>query len=236
MIKTLIKQICPPFILNFLRFIRKDDKVELKKIISHKAFIDNPEKQDLDLYWDPEYAKLLDEWGKDNTWIEIQLILSNCKGKILDIACGTGITIKLLEKFPFLELYGFDISDVLIKKALEKNLAADRLRVADATKTNYRKNEFDYSYSIGSLEHFTLEGINEFIRESAHYTKIASFHMVPVSKSEQEEGWMTTVQSFFNNSESWWYDKFKKHYKDVHIVPSKWEDNISFGRWYICNK
>lgn len=79
----------------------------------------------------------MEEWGKDNTWNEIQLILCNCKGKTLNIACGTGITMKLLEKFPLLELYGFDISDLLISKALEKNISEERLRVAHATKTNY---------------------------------------------------------------------------------------------------
>lgn len=236
MIKTFIKQICPPVIFNFFKFSREKKEDTASKINTLRNVLDNPQKQELDLYWDPEYAKVLEEWGKDSAWIEIQLILSTCKGKTLDIACGTGITIKLLEKFPLLELYGFDISDLLIKKALEKNIAKNRLRVADATKTNYSENEFDYSYSIGSLEHFTFEGIDEFIRESAHFTKTASFHMIPVSRSGQEEGWMKTVQSFFNNSESWWYDKFKKYYKNVNIVPSKWEDSLSFGRWYICSK
>lgn len=221
---------------NILSLIRNKNKKGDTKIDSRKTVLENPEKQDLDLYWDPEYSKVLEEWGKDSTWIEIQLILSACKGKILDIACGTGITIKLLEKFSDLELYGFDISDLLIGKALEKNIPKDRLRVTDATKTNYLENEFDYSYSIGSLEHFTEVGIDEFIRESARYTTTGSFHMIPVSRNGENGGWIKNVQSYFNNSEDWWYPKFTKYYSRVYVIPSKWEDNISNGRWFICIK
>jgi ubiquinone/menaquinone biosynthesis C-methylase UbiE len=210
-------------------------KVKMKKLIQIKS-IDNPEAQDLDLYWDEKYAKVLDEWGKDSVWNEIQMFLSGLNGKILDIACGSGGTIKLLEKYPDIELYGFDISDLLIQKAIEKGIPLNKLRVEDATKTNYPDNEFDYSYSIGSLEHFTMEGIMNFIKESARYTKTASFHMIPVSKSGKNEGWLKTVQSFFNNSEDWWYEKFKYHYLRVYSISSKWEDAVSCGKWFVCYK
>ncbi len=234
MIKNLIRQICPPIILNFFNSITTKKEL-ISKNDSHKTII-KPEGQDLDLYWDADYAKVLEEWGRDSTWNEIQLLLCTCKGKVLDIACGTGITIKLLEKFPLLELYGFDISDLLISKALEKNIPRNRLKVADATKTNYYENEFDYSYSIGSLEHFTEDGIDDFIRESARYSSIGSFHMIPISRSSEDTGWIKNIQSYFNNSEKWWYPKFKNYYSTVYIIPSKWEDNISYGRWFICIK
>lgn len=233
MLKSVVKQICPPILWNAAVSVLKKNKTKKK---AKRNYADNPEKQDLDMYWDPEYAKILEEWGKDNTWNEIQMILVSCRGKVLDIACGTGITIKLLEKYPNLELHGFDISDLLIKKAIEKNIPQNRLKVADATKTDYADNEFDYSYSIGSLEHFTFEGIDDFVKESARFTKTASFHMIPVSRSGKDEGWMKTMQSFFNNSEEWWYAKFKKHFSTVYYIPSKWEDDISYGRWFICIK
>ena len=224
--ESIIKQLCPPIIWRLIVFVKN-------KFKSHHITL-NSDKQDLDLYWDPEYSLVLEEWGKDNVWNEIQLILAGRKGKILDIACGTGITIKLLEKYPNIDLFGFDISDLLIKKALEKNIPEEKLKVCDATKTEYKDNEFDYSYSIGSLEHFTIEGIDKFISESARYTKTASFHMIPVSRSGTNEGWMKTMQSFFNNSEDWWYEKFEKHYTNVYVISSKWNDVISYGKWYIC--
>jgi ubiquinone/menaquinone biosynthesis C-methylase UbiE len=236
--KSLIKQLCPPFIWNTLLSLKTTSfKVKSTNILIKKDNqIQSGDKQDLDLYWDAKYALVLEEWGKDNVWNEIQLILASCKGKVLDIACGTGITISLLKKYPDIELFGFDISDLLISKAIEKNIPKENLQVCDATKTDYKDNEFNYSYSIGSLEHFTLDGIDKFISESARYTKTASFHMIPVSRSGVNEGWMKTQQSFFNNSEEWWDQKFKKHYANVYCVSSKWNDDKSYGKWFLCIK
>lgn len=231
-VKKKIRLIIPKV---FIRIYKKIKNIFRKPIENRVMEADlSPNNQDLNLYWDSKYAEVLDNWGKDNVWNEIQLLLSSLNGKVLDIACGTGITIDILKKYPQLELYGFDISDLLIDKAIQKNIPINRLKVADATKRNYQKNEFDYSYSIGSLEHFTLDGIEKFLEESSRLTKHVSFHMIPVSKSNLNEGWMKTVQSFFNNSEEWWMEKFKKQYDKVYCVPSKWEDSISYGRWFIC--
>lgn len=235
MLKGILKSVCPPVFWKMLSRAKKQKQTLWHKSSVRKV-IENPDKQDLDLYWDPEYAKVLEEWGKDNTWNEIQMLLATAKGKVLDIACGTGYTIKLLEKFSDIEVHGFDISDLLIQKAQEKGIQKERLKVTDATKTSYADNEFDYSYSIGSLEHFTLDGLDKFISESARYTRRSSFHMIPVSKSEMDEGWIKTDQSYFNNSEKWWSEKFCKHFAKVYPIPSKWEDNISNGRWFLCFK
>lgn len=197
----------------------------------------NSEKsQDLDMYWDTEFAEVLENWGKDNTWNEIQLIMSSCKGKVLDIACGTGKTIELLQNYNEIEVYGLDISDLLIEKAIEKGIPKERLVVMSATQTKYEDNEFDYCYSIGSLEHFTEEGIDQFISECARYTRLCAYHMVPISRSEKDEGWLKTTQSFYNNSEIWWQKRFEKKFRKVVAIPSKWEDKISIGRWFVCYK
>lgn len=234
MIKKIIKSILPPILTEFIIFLKNSNSN--KGITYIKSDGTNPTEQDLEMYWDPEYAKILEEWGRDTTWNEIQFILAPCNGKVLDVACGTGPTIKILNKFPNLDIYGFDISDLLIQKAIDKGIPKEKLSVSDATKTSYQDNEFDYSYSIGSLEHFTEEGIAAFIEETARYTKIGSFHMIPISQSGKNEGWMKSKQSFFNNSEEWWTAKFKKHYPKVYPVPSKWHDNISYGYWFLCFK
>jgi ubiquinone/menaquinone biosynthesis C-methylase UbiE len=234
MIKKIIKSILPPILTEFIIFLKNSNSNN--GITYIKSDGTNPTKQDLEMYWDPEYAKILEEWGRDTTWNEIQFILAPCNGKVLDVACGTGPTIKILNKFPNLDIYGFDISDLLIQKAIDKGIPKEKLSVADATKTSYQNNEFDYSYSIGSLEHFTEEGIEAFIEETARYTKIGSFHMIPISQSAKNEGWMKSKQSFFNNSEEWWTTKFKKHYPKVYPIASKWQDNISYGYWFLCFK
>lgn len=196
----------------------------------------NPYKQDLNIYWDPAFAQVLETWGEGNVWEEIKYLVVNCKGKILDIACGTGRTMEIISGIHGIELYGCDISNLLIEKAVERGIDSSRLSVCDATQMVFPDNDFDYAYSIGSLEHFTEEGILKFIGECYRVTKINSFHMLPVSRSGENEGWMKTTQSFFNNSVDWWISKFRSSYKTVYIFDSKWQDSISIGKWFICIK
>jgi len=190
--------------------------------------------QDLDLYWDPKMAAILETWGIGNTWNEIQLLLANLRGKVVDIACGTGKVMTMLTPYPTLEVHGFDISDFLIQKAIDRGIPRDRLAVADATKTPYSDSEFDYGYSIGSLEHFTEDGILKFVTEARRITRFASFHQIPVSRSGRNEGWMKTHQSFHNNSVDWWLERYRSAYSTVHVLDSAWNDKISVGKWFLC--
>jgi len=192
--------------------------------------------QDLDLYWDPKMADILDTWGTGTAWNEIQLLLANVRGKVIDIACGTGKVMMLLTSYPALEVHGFDISDFLIQKAIDRGIGRERLTVADATKTPYDDNAFDYGYSIGSLEHFTDVGIDQFLAETYRITRLASFHMIPVSRSGRDEGWLKTHQSFHNNSVEWWLAHYRKAYSTVHVLESAWHDKISVGKWFVCVK
>jgi SAM-dependent methyltransferase len=193
-------------------------------------------EQALDVYWDPKMAAILETWGEGNAWNEIQLLLVNAGGSVLDIACGTGKVMSILAPYEQLEVHGFDISDFLIEQAVARGLARDRLKVADATKTDYADDAFDYGYSIGSLEHFTDDGIAAFVRETHRITRRASFHMVPTSRSGRDEGWMTTLQSFHNNSVGWWLDRYRAAYATVHVLDSAWHDRISVGKWFLCMK
>ncbi|MDD5435105.1 MAG: class I SAM-dependent methyltransferase, partial [Nitrospira sp.] len=158
------------------------------------------------------------------------------KGKVLDIACGTGKTMTIISKFSAIEVFGCDISDFLISKAIERGIQSDHLVVCDASKTNYPENYFDYAYSIGSLEHFTEDGIINCLSECFRIVGGTSFHMIPVSRSGVDEGWMKTLQSFHNNSVQWWLDKYEKIYKTVYVLDSDWQDKISIGKWFVCIK
>jgi ubiquinone/menaquinone biosynthesis C-methylase UbiE len=160
----------------------------------------------------------------------------NCEGRVLDIACGTGKAMEVLSKFPFITVHGCDISDFLIEKAVQRGIKSEYLTVCDASRTNYPDLYFDYSYSIGSLEHFTEDGIHQFIKDNFRTTKKAAFHFIPISKSNKNEGWVKTFQSYFNNSTEWWLNKFKKVYPGVYVLDSLWFDDISDGKWFICAK
>lgn len=200
--------------------------------------MNNPEQQELAIYWDDDFAALLDTWGEKTVWKEIPLLLAACRGRVLDIACGTGKVIEILARTaPRLEVHGCDISDKLIGQAIARGIPADRLKVCDATDSGYADGEFDYGYSIGSLEHFTEEGIVKTIKECYRTVKGVSFHLVPVSKSGRDEGWVITKpQSYFNNSVQWWLDKFRSAYETVYVVDSAWECPTQAGKWFVCLK
>ena len=227
--KRLIRQLCPPILVEGARRLRHAFKA------NHRA-AETGESQDLELYWDPRMAEILESWGEGNAWNEIQLLMADRRGKVLDIACGTGKVMELLQRFKNLELHGCDISDLLIDRALKRGIPQERLNVLDATAMTYATGAFDFGYSIGSLEHFTEGGIAKFMAECARVVKGPTFHMVPMSRSGRNEGWLKTMQSFHNNNEDWWRSKCRAAYASVEILGSSWSDDISVGRWLICGK
>ncbi|MDX6711937.1 MAG: hypothetical protein QOH96_2953 [Blastocatellia bacterium] len=227
--KSVVRGLCPPIIWNGLRSLRQNSVQSQPHGLS-------PDHQDLDVYWNPEMAAMLETWGEDNVWQEIQLLMCSSEGKVLDIACGTGKTIEVLSCYPKLEIHGCDISDFLLQKAVERGIPEARLHVTDATKMKYVDNEFKYSYSIGSLEHFTEDGIPQFLSESRRVSSVAAYHQIPTSRSGKNEGWVKTFQAYHNNSVEWWLERFKSVFETVYVVGSAWNDEISVGKWFICSR
>jgi SAM-dependent methyltransferase len=217
-----------------LRRMPRAAKAVAEKLLGRPIGGAAPTDQELDIYWDPKMAALLETWGLGNAWNEIQLLLVNARGTVLDIACGTGKVMTLLAPYPELEVHGFDISDFLIGKAIDRGIPRERLRIADATKTDYSDDAFDYGYSIGSLEHFTEASILAFVAETHRIIRRASFHQIPTSRSGQNEGWIRSLQSYHNNSIDWWRERFATAYKTVHVFDSAWNDKISVGKWFVC--
>ena len=222
------KEILPPFILKFL--------LNFKKKFNKANYVLSPKNQKLDLYFDKEMAKILETWGERNAWIEVQHIFSDKKGKILDIACGTGKVIEILNKNYDLDIYGCDISSFLINQAKKKNISEKKLMVCDATNLPYETNLFDYCYSIGSLEHFTEPGILSFLKSSSKVTKNKGYHMIPVSRTGKDHGWIENYQSYFNNSIEWWALMCEKASLKYKFIDSSWEDEISVGKWMVVKK
>jgi SAM-dependent methyltransferase len=234
-LKAMARRVCPPLVWNYLAAVRRSFGGPGSATAPHaKSHPDAGLVQDLSLYWDERTAEILEHWGEGNAWSEIELIMAGRSGRVLDIACGTGRVMALLGRYPSLEVSGIDISDFLIGKAIERGLPADRLTVGDATRLQFADDSFDYAYSIGSLEHFTELGVAQFISECHRVTRSASFHMIPISRSGTDEGWIKTHQSFHNNSCEWWWQRFRARYAHVQMVDSRWEDAISLGKWFIC--
>lgn len=224
-VKQILKEFIPPVMISAYRKCTKTKT-------GRKTF--DGDGQDLDLYWDSDFAEVLETWGEGNVWNEIPLLFASLEGKVIDIACGTGRTMEILDDNKNLEIYGCDISDLLINKAEERGILKERLLVCDATDLPYEKNQFEYGYSIGSIEHFTEDGIAKFISECRRTVSKTSFHQHPTSRSGKNEGWITTTQSYHNNSVEWWTEFYEASYEEVSIYDSIWEDEISLGKWFVC--
>jgi ubiquinone/menaquinone biosynthesis C-methylase UbiE len=192
------------------------------------------EAQALEIYNDAAFAELLENWGNDTVWQEVQVLLGGRHGKVLDLACGTGRAHDFLKRMSGLEYHGCDISEFLIGKAIERGIPRERLLVGDATRLTYEDNAFDYVFSIGSLEHFTVEGIGQTLRECERVCRGFTFHQIPVSRSYMDEGWIVDGQSFWSNSKGWWMDQFKAVFGDnVWTMTSGWNNPTMLGLWFI---
>lgn len=230
-INLLVKDLCPPAVWRGLKALKRSVRSQFPASARSEG------EQDLDMYWDAEMAAVLETWGDGNVWNEIPMFLYGLEGKVLDIACGTGKVMEINRRInPRLDIYGCDISDLLIRKAVERGLPQEKLIVCDATNMSaYPDGAFDYGYSIGSLEHFTEEGIASLNRETSRLIKHTCFHMMPCSRSGRDEGWMKTVQSFYNNRPEWWVEKFRRNFRYVTVFDSAWQDEISVGKWFVCS-
>jgi SAM-dependent methyltransferase len=227
-IRSIVKGVTPPLLWSLARRLRPAPAAPNASPPPASA------GQDLALYWDPQMAALLETWGEGNAWHEIRLLLTGRSGKVLDIACGTGRVMDIVGADASLEVHGCDISDYLIGKAAERGIPRERLTVCDATHLPYQDGRFDHAYSIGSLEHFTEEGIEQVLAGCRRTVRGLSFHMVPVSRSGADEGWITPYQAYFNNSVGWWMERALRSYPRVTIADSIWSDERSVGKWLVC--
>ena len=237
-LKNIVRSSTPPAIWTvFVLFKRAISNGKRGVTIFHP---DTPSQQELEVYWSEEMLLRLETWGQANAWIELECLLQFREGKVLDIACGTGVNILALQKFKGLDVYGIDISDLLVQRALDKGVSNDRIFLGNVCESMPFEDEyFDFHYSVGSLEHFTLEGLHQSltsIRRSCKSTALG-FHLVPVSIDDTDMGWITSCgQSYWNNSKEFWMNIFNSHFQHVHIIKSSWKDEgLSDGIW-ICTK
>ncbi|HCW52522.1 MAG TPA: SAM-dependent methyltransferase [Clostridium sp.] len=81
-------------------------------------------------------------------------VLSVPNGNILDLGCGNGNILKLLEEKTSSNLYGLDLSDNMIseaKKRLGKNVT---LTVGDSENLPYKNDKFDVIICNASFHHY----------------------------------------------------------------------------------
>jgi len=123
-----------------------------------------------------ELSEIVPEYHSKNPWLRklflkrletaIQLadFKINSRQKVIDLGCGEGLFLKLLqERFIRLNIFGID-SEPNIKN-IKKNICAD-VRVRDLRNSGFPSNFFDIAFCLDVLEHFAdLEApVNEIIR------------------------------------------------------------------------
>lgn len=233
MLKQMAREVCPPMLWRAAQRARDAIGERRRKRSGGVGSAAAPDQQELAVYWTKEMADILETWGEGNAWREIQLMLGDRSGPILDVACGTGQVMRRLGRFE-LEVHGIDVSDALIGRAVGNGIPQSRLTVGDATNMPYPDSRFTHAYSIGSLEHFTESGIVACLKECRRVASGATFHLVPTSRSGRNEGWLRRQQSYFNNSIDWWLGLARQAYPRAIDVESSWGDDISVGIWLIC--
>ena len=112
-----------------------------------------------------------------------ELIIKNFQpNKAIDIGCGPGCLVGLLEEKGFRECYGVDISKDAIQTS-PKNIQ-QRLSVGNSTSLNFKNDEFDLVICREVLEHLTIREIfntvKEMARLSSKYIYVTTrFHQNP---------------------------------------------------------
>ncbi|MFO8240480.1 MAG: class I SAM-dependent methyltransferase [Dissulfuribacterales bacterium] len=93
----------------------------------------------------------------------MNMLLEYKEKSILDLCCGTGNQLKLLEKNGFKDLHCLDISNKMLEIARKKNLTI-KIYNEDATKTNFKNESFDIviiSFALHEKNRITQKKIIE---------------------------------------------------------------------------
>ena len=229
--RDIVKSFIPPILLSAVRKLKSQNH-PAQKTLTDESLGDGS-------FWGSQ-SDLLDEWGKDHVWNEIEMFLYDKKGKVLDIACGTGAAMNQLKTNVNLEMYGIDNSADLLNKCEDKGFPRSHLILQNVLEPlPYTDSFFEYSYSIGLLHYIKEEAIDDFVNEIDRITRTASFHQLPVSLSGKDENVVHAWHDYNNNSGEWWLNKFRNKFPGSRIIQSGWKDNhfgFSKGIWLVCKR
>lgn len=92
--------------------------------------------------------------------------------KCLDLGCGDGTTVDLLNKND-VNCTGVDITLFGLQKGI-----AGKYREAPLWRLPFEDNEFDYTFSTDVLEHIPTEKVRDVIKEIYRVTKYRTFHVI----------------------------------------------------------
>lgn len=237
-LKAVLSEITPPAIWRWAMRTHHTLKVKLQNPPPSPALPPAltevwPEDPNV-IYSDSRLLAMLETWGAGNAWHEIGFLIAGHKGKVLDIACGSGQAILALNAIPAVEVYGCDLSSLFLEAAKKRGILSERLTQCDATLLPFDDNSFELSYSLGSLEHFSEPNIERFLEEARRVSSLASYHLIPISKDGRDHGFVHEIQYFFKNSVDWWLPRFEAHFPKVIVLPSLYDSPGYTAKWFLC--
>ena len=108
-------------------------------------------------------------WIQESTEIKPFLTFANDKGngRVLEIGCGNGHGIKLINKYFYpKQIIGIDVDEKMIEKAMSSKTSNTDFEVGDATKLRFPDNSFDSIFDFGVIHHIPnwKDSLNEMYR------------------------------------------------------------------------
>lgn len=104
----------------------------------------------------------------------IKMYTTNNKSKFLDVGCGTGTVLQVLNNSGYKNGYGVDVSKLFVKDAKAKKLK--NVRYYNGSKFPYKKNCFDLVGSFNVLEH--TDNPENFVRQQVSILKPGGYIIV----------------------------------------------------------
>ncbi|MBL7197349.1 MAG: class I SAM-dependent methyltransferase [Candidatus Omnitrophica bacterium] len=125
-------------------------------------------------YWNDRHIKVNpfdyhpEEWTEENFFYHLKFFKPFVKGKLLDFGCGDGQFLHMISKYCE-SFYGVDISEVAIKKALNKYPDIKFAVLNETGVTDFPDNFFDTICAMDILEHIldvesTLEELRRILK------------------------------------------------------------------------
>jgi len=212
---------------------------------------DIEKKQEIKRYYDDRYSERnrLRRTPHDyKIYLDYLGIDTNSEGKLLDIACGSGLLLKNAENSS-LSTFGTDISCTGLSLA-RRLTARSHLLVNSGEQICFKSKTFDFVFCLGSLEHFLdiPRGLSEMTRVAKPNAKLCiivpnTIHYRPDAKSRWgfKKIVGTKQQEMLERLHT--YDEWKsilersglrvrKHYKDTFFIKKRSIlKNVLFYLW-----
>ncbi|MBL4698340.1 MAG: class I SAM-dependent methyltransferase [Phycisphaerales bacterium] len=110
--------------------------------------------------------------------------IAHLKGRSLDVGCGVGFVVELLNTYPYrFEAHGTDVSPTAVEQASKRN-SQDRIKLSDGSALPYDDASFDLVTCFDVLEHIDEHEVEQFCNELRRVARPGATIMCSVALRE----------------------------------------------------